>query len=762
VAGIERTSAEGRGDTSGPSGGCDGSGVTELRVHGISGAPAEVILDQPLVIRVAGDDQAGFYRPRPCCGGATGAAGATLEAYRWGNLTTGTAARTVSFLLLLPFMLSNLAVWTGPAEFHAAGRIHALCRVLGGTVTALFVLSVVGASVDLVGWQCAGYPACTAGREYLSWLAPIPLGARLALLSAVPITAIWLVHRLSARSVRVDDRLSSDAGPGAGRGGLHAPDLWDRERRLALRPVHVAIALGVLDAALLPSFFPGDGAPLGVALIALCAVLLLACLSVLCAPVPVADRTVRRRVKAVRAIRAAAMALTVVVLGYAAVSQTRHPAAKQLPGFGPLVTGLFVTQTVLLVTLAAAVLTARPRRRGDSTIVSALGPLLLSSAAVGLGAAFSAALVYRVADVLDRGSFPSPSRPVPAETPPLQPPIPYRWAALGAVAAVLVATMIGLTWKRIYRRRRRRQADEIVRQDFPHPPPESGPRLQLVRDVVARSEAPDHLGPLLLSYLILSLLSLTAAGLELADLGPTELERRLGGRDGTSLLRATSYLTDVGTYVIGLFAIGLVVVGVLGYRAPLLRRLVGVLWDLGTFWPRVAHPFAPPCYAERAVPELARRIHQLVGRCGPVLLSAHSHGSVLAAAAILRLPPTTLARVGLLTYGSPLRRLYAQLMPAYFGEDALLDLGDRVGWRWRNLWRHTDPIGGPIFSSRRAGPGEHPAGPDQVDRRLRDPLGLTIGPMDTAPPPIRRHWPYHDDPGFAAAAVEVVDQLRAT
>jgi hypothetical protein len=39
--------------------------------------------------------------------------------------------------------------------------------------------------------------------------------------------------------------------------------------------------------------------------------------------------------------------------------------------------------------------------------------------------------------------------------------------------AVVVAAVVGLIGKRIRRNRRQRQADDIVRQDFPHPPPAS-------------------------------------------------------------------------------------------------------------------------------------------------------------------------------------------------------------------------------------------------------------------------------------------------
>ena len=35
---------------------------------------------------------------------------------------------------------------------------------------------------------------------------------------------------------------------------------------------------------------------------------------------------------------------------------------------------------------------------------------------------------------------------------------------------------------------------------------------------------------------------------------------------------------------------------------PAKRRTIGVLWDVGTFWPRSYHPLSPPCYTERASP----------------------------------------------------------------------------------------------------------------------------------------------------------------
>jgi hypothetical protein len=319
------------------------------------------------------------------------------------------------------------------------------------------------------------------------------------------------------------------------------------------------------------------------------------------------------------------------------------------------------------------------------------------------------------------------------------------------------------------RPRQRIAAERVADADFPDTPPQAQERLHAVRDAILKSHLPEQFAPFVVVYFVLSLLTLTFTGLDLAGVGPTQLASRIGGQHGT-LVRITAYLTDVGTYSLGLVVLGLVLVGLLAFRSAATRRLVGTVWDLGTFWPRAVHPFAPPCYAERAVPELARRITGLT-KVGDVVLSGHSQGSILAAATILQLPQEALRRVALLTYGSPLHRLYSRLSPAYFGEDVLCAIGDRVGWRWRNLWRDTDPVGGPVFSAHGpvGGPAAQAAPPatgvspqigdtspaGRVDIRLRDPRAVTVDPMDTVPPPIERHWPYHTNPAYADAIADL-------
>jgi hypothetical protein len=167
------------------------------------------------------------------------------------------------------------------------------------------------------------------------------------------------------------------------------------------------------------------------------------------------------------------------------------------------------------------------------------------------------------------------------------------------------------------------------------------------------------------------------------------------------------------------------------------RRTVGILWDVSTFWPRVAHPLGPPCYAERVVPEVVDRMCWALDAKRPagVILSAHSQGSAIAVAALHQImadprrAPQVADSVRLITYGSQIRMWFGRIFPAVFGPEqigytaitapirlrrliaedsddslntgltspgsgtlvATLNRPDHL--HWVNLYRRTDPIG---------------------------------------------------------------------
>jgi hypothetical protein len=293
------------------------------------------------------------------------------------------------------------------------------------------------------------------------------------------------------------------------------------------------------------------------------------------------------------------------------------------------------------------------------------------------------------------------------------------------------------------------------------------------------------------------------------------------------LIVSVPWLVAVGNVVMTLAVLVLIYVGRQAYANPTFRRSVGIVWDLGTFWPRATHPLAPPCYAERTIPELLERIQACTRRGGRVILSCHSQGTVIGAAALSACSYDALERVALVTYGSPLRRLYSRFFPAYFGLDALLRLGvllegrpgagpgagekpppedveRRRSWPWVNLYRRSDPIGGPVFvrypavkvpfsdSGEGAGDAEHSqvqaevpegdvdAAQDSMERAAerREPGGAEGTPQrsdidwefvdprferaegDLSYPALLGHSDYARDPAFRAA-VRIVELRRA-
>ncbi|QLQ37705.1 hypothetical protein [Micromonospora robiginosa] len=219
------------------------------------------------------------------------------------------------------------------------------------------------------------------------------------------------------------------------------------------------------------------------------------------------------------------------------------------------------------------------------------------------------------------------------------------------------------------------------------------------------------------------------------------------------------WTADLGDAVLGWLPVVTSALGLLVYRTDSVRRSVGVIWDVCTFWPRAAHPLAPPSYAERAVPELQTRVAGLLAlpphhpdRMDGVILSGHSQGTVICAAVLLQLPRRWRRRTWFFSYGCQLTRLYGRVFPSYFGPERLRTLARAVTWpdghvAWTNFWRDTDPLGWQVSAGQR-------------DVPVTDPEALHPSGGEVADPPIRSHSGYPEAVEFARERAVVARLLR--
>ncbi|WP_410812074.1 hypothetical protein [Micromonospora sp. 067-2] len=712
----------------------DGPGrhdIVELRVHGISGARPERILYRAHVRQVAGDPSGGFHRPVPERLGDADPDGVTVEAYRWGDLPSGTAGRTLSLVFLLPFMLSNVAVWMRPAGRRIGAGVTVLCRLLALNLTALYVLSTAGVALDLLAWRCLGAARCAAPSTGSAELDGRQTGQRLAVLALLPVAAVVLVRLLGTRRPRPPRHPLWAVEPLVGR----------------LRAIHVAVALAVLDLTLLTARSSGGPTVWTTVLLALSGAVLVVGVGLLAVPGLLdGAATAGAAVRTAATLRTVAYAASVATLAVVALDGRDWPSSDALPGYDRIVNWAAFGQMALLVVLSGSVLWHHVRGDRRAPLPHGLGAAVIAAIAVGLSGAFFADLVYQSGQLLDGYQGDG------------EPPLPYQWTILAFFLHVSAAVVLGGAMTLTSRRPRWRAARTITARDFPAPPPGAAQDLRMGTRAIARARFTEWWGTLAVAYAVLATIGLATSVLGLFGLEPDGLAWRLFGLPAGSVGVGLA----VGSYLTAGVVFALLLGGILAYRTAWFRRHVGILWDLGTFWPRAAHPFAPPSYADRAVPELVDRITELAGRHAGVLLCGHSHGSALLALAVLRLPSEVRARVALLTYGSPLGRLYARLFPAYLNDEVLREVGERIGWRWLNLWRDTDPVGGWIFAARR--PGDPP--PDttdpagRVDRRLRDPSDLAPAAGERRPSPLRGHQPGESDPEFRAAVRELAGRLR--
>lgn len=802
----------------------DDGAALELLVHGVGGATPQEMLADPYTVRITGDETAAIYR-RPDDEEAEShperyAEGPVPEAYCWSNLTSGNGARAL-WLLLLPFMVVNLAHWMRPATNGLARtqRLYGvLVRLLALTLTVLLTAGACEVALDLVAWQCAGSAGCADDRAWLGFLSAArdgwwaQPGRRLALAAVVPAALVGLLWYLSNRtwSAYEAQRPPTDAVPGGSlpepgsepaagrtadatdatdayegpaeeptapptgeptgaptgddtthqaptvRPALARPGFWYGRRLVArLRAAHTAAGFLTVAGALTGATarYDRDASSavresVGWLLQSTLVAGGLVVLWVVCSR----GRSERRRdgtldkavISRLPTVSLVLLALSVL---YAAWSRPGWISAGTLPGaitFPVLV----LAQGLFVVALALAALVLHRRAPHARIALHGLGGPAVAMLACALAGVMTGGVAQRVGDWLDGSGTPGMG-----EGSIIGPPVLLSWQA-AVIPVLLVLLLIPVVYLAVRTVRTARRLAPVVEAEYGSREEQVTPdsvRTRRIAGARARAELTDA------ATWLVGLLSGATLLLGIGAVLGAWLSGDVPGRaaeGGPALIQSVADTAQaLGSWLIGLGFILFVTWGRRAYRDPSARRTIGILWDVGTFWPRASHPFAPPCYAERAVPDLTWRMASWTARTGGrLVISGHSQGSVLAAAAVWQLREGTRHRVALLTYGSPLERLYGRWFPAYFGATPLSDLGREVHC-WRNLWRATDPIGGPV---RLGADGGRPA----VDHGpLKDPLAYGRTERHPLPEPILGHSEYQADPAFAVERAALLDRL---
>lgn len=753
----------------------------ELLVHGVGGKTAQEMLGDPRVQLITGDDTAACYR-------RTDDADAeerpedyreepVREAYCWSNLTSGNGARAL-WLILLPFMVANLAHWMRPAApaGHRAQRIYdLLVRILALTLTVLLAAAACEVALDLTAWQCAGTTVCVTGKSWLGFLSPdnngwwSAPGRRLALASVVPLLVVGFLWWLSRRtwsayeSASPPPRLpgSSRYTPHAERTALSQEGFWYGRRLVArLRAAHTTAGVLTIAAVLLAAAAKADGSGgggggVGYGVLALAGRVLTGVVVLLAvATLGVVWRTARSEAVrddesdrlVVRALPYVALVVLVLIAVYTGWARPEARSHGPLPGaaaFGAI--AVFQGVLVLGLALTAWVL-QRAAPKDARTALRGMGGPAVALLACAVGGVLSGGVAQRFADWIDGGATPGQAHaPIPG------PPVLLSWQASVIPALLVVVALVAVLAAVRVLVVRGRVAKDVPGLYDPRERPDAA-RTKRIAGTIAGAGLTDA-APVLVaatSAVTLVLGAGAVVGAWLTDRAPG----RATEGSAPVVHAAAETAESLGSWLMSAGVILLIAMGRRAYRDHSARRTIGILWDVGTFWPRAAHPFAPPCYAERAVPDLTWRMATWTERFdGRLVISGHSQGSVLAAAAVWQLDLVTRSRVALLTYGSPLERLYGRWFPAYFGPPALTGLHREMD-DWRNLWRFTDPIGGPIRLTCEDG--------HRIDQGpLRDPLSFGRTLQNPLPAQILGHGDYQADPVFETVRAELIARLGA-
>jgi hypothetical protein len=675
--------------------------------------------------------------------------------------------------------------------------------------------------VSTVAWQAAGRAGMLP--NWMGWYGRWTAGWRVALAMVAVAGVVEGLRRLSvatgrkyeARTTKAQQKLNE-------RWPLTQPGFWKGEVLVSRqRALHSAAALSAL--AVIGAMSAGRPAGARWAAIVLAVVVLAA--AAVSASAPLAERHTVTLVNGgdpprpgggrwcqwVQGAALAAFATSAIVTGV--TDTTGGPQRATLPGLTTFAGVLLALQAVLLIALTSTVavlaLRVRPNRddRSGSQDLPYLGGMLgavFAALGVLLGGMLTAVVTLGVTRLLGT-PLPSGFRFGAMSANAIDVPWPiYAFGAepIGLLGGALVAAAI--LWRGYLRHRR---AFEAAGQGNPSMVAAAyrAQEQRSARDNVGGDGAPYRKNRraiasawavgLLAEDAPAALACVVVGGAVVVTAAAVGAAMLAGSSSHPSLLAAglqgvASFIALLGALLTGWFVARLRRV----YGNLTSRRNIGMLWDVFTFWPRAVHPLAPPCYAERAVPELVDRIRLLTGFAGrdpddavrlraeaeladlrrtreltvppgQVLLTGYSQGSVIAAAAIAQLPPEVREHMALLTLACPARRLHGRAFPAFFGPQQLGALGDLLdagpgqagGGRWKNLRRRSDYYGSWIFAE----PEPRLSDDDlitRVDQPCWDPVVL-VPDADPTPPPIHRHASWWQDPRAAELGTHLVQLL---
>ncbi|GHH53556.1 hypothetical protein [Lentzea cavernae] len=771
--------------------------VLELRIHGVNNTPPDAMLALPdhAVEQFRGDRFGSFWRPRPDkladlppdhAGRVPG--NVRREAYSWGGMARSTpgvpgsgvpsvlanALGRVGWALLLPFGLANVAYWsrklpddsvptTRRMVWWNAGRGAASTRLFGLGLTVLLVLAVCEAAISTYAVQCS-LPgvACKRLPEFLDVLGDPAQHVRVLAASAVPVLLLLGLLALTSLS-RSRYEMTSMRTPERRAGVmLSRKSMWEGSPRIRrLTRLHISAGCCVVVLATSTQLLQHVFFLVLTVLAAGVLAVVTARVVVTATDCPDVPSTEKGGLWSWLLMVSAVIVLVAHGFGLYAVA----------PSFdGPLWLTTWGPPTVV-VALLGSVLAAWSWRRND-----AKGPLVLLLLFVAFMVATHWFSLAWIGAAVFGGVLAWRARPRAGD----------EWQAwrgagpgvllgLSLVSSVMLSTVLVLTFR-----------------GWVGTGLEAPPFYSWFSAAFACALVPLVLLVVVQAFVLLSRLIAPAVLDGEAEalvvrtrhvVAVTHRAENVAGMLsvlGVLALLLTCYLTfdapswsrwsgvewvvGKGDWVTGLA--GVAVVGsFVGAGMLVNRRPLGLVWDLMCFLPRTAHPFAPPCYAERAVPEIADRTREFLDESpgNRVVLSAHSLGAVLAVAALYALPAGYLKRVQLLTYGVQLRPYFGRIFPELLGPVVLgtpsvragamfscdpwvrptgeapdRGLSQLLGPSWINLWRRTDYLGFPV----------HGWGSNELDRRA--------GETDGSPDQVATHGGYHLCEAYQQAFADLV------